>query len=794
MNVELLKEFTPDEVENALKQMAPLKSPGPDGMPPLFYQNYWSLSAFMADRLISDNIMVAFEMLHYMRSHSLGNTGYMALNLDMSKAYDRVEWLYMEKLMRKMGFAEAWVKLMMKSISTAIYSVLINGEPQGHITPTRGLRQGDPLSPYLFLMCTEGFHGLLKKAETMGDIRGVSICRNGPRLTHLLFANDSLIFCRAKESEREKLLEVLAKYEGASGQQINRDKTTLFFSKSTPQAMQNTIKTALGVPVVQHYEKYLGLPSFIRRRKKESFDNIKQRVWKRLQGWEGKLITQAGREILIKQIAQALPTYAMSCLKLPIGLCHDIEALVKKFFWGQRGENRKIHWTKWEELCKPKSQGGMGFKGLSRFNDALLAKQAWRLLHDKTSLFYRVFKAKYFPNCTIMEANNPGSASYVWKSIIKGREVIQKGAVWRIGDGRSVSIWGTRWLPTKYSLKIVTPCTGALVEAKVDVLIDTEHRAWKEDLLDANLLSFEAEMIKKIPLSHTDQVDTLTWPFTLTGDYSVKSRYTFLQQEYQNSQPGQSVLECLKPLWKSIWSLQVPSKVKNFIWRAAKNSLPTKANLVKRKIISEDLCEQCRNQKEDAVLALYLCPKLLDLWTKVELWNHSRLKQATSFIDLIGCVFANNRDPTLFSMVAWAFWNRRNNLRLGKPAVPVNELLAISKQCRLRGDYLQCRGAGHGLSLSEKTTLPFTAIEVEAMAARRALTLALETGFQPIILEGDSQTLISALENNTHSLSSFGHIMKDIQYLASSLARRAVSLTHMQVWMEDVPLDISHVL
>ena len=164
---------------------------------------------------------------------------------------------------------------------------------------------------------------------------GVSICQNGPRLIHLLFANGSLIFCKAKESECQKLLEVLATYESAPGQQINREKTTIFFSKSTSQAVQNTIKAALGVPVVQQYEKYLGLPSFIGRKKKE---NIKQRVWKKLQGWEGKLSSQAGRKILIKAVAQAFPTYAMSCFKLPNGLCHDIEALVRKIFWGQIGE------------------------------------------------------------------------------------------------------------------------------------------------------------------------------------------------------------------------------------------------------------------------------------------------------------------------------------------------------------------------------------------------------------------------------------------------------------------------
>lgn len=127
-------------------------------------------SAFMMDRLISDNIMVAFETLHYMRNHSTRNIGYMALKLDMSTAYDMVEWLYMEKLMKKMGFDDAWVKLIMGCISMATYSVLINREPHGNITPTKGLRQGDLLFLYLFLLCTEGFRGLLKMAEDVGDI------------------------------------------------------------------------------------------------------------------------------------------------------------------------------------------------------------------------------------------------------------------------------------------------------------------------------------------------------------------------------------------------------------------------------------------------------------------------------------------------------------------------------------------------------------------------------------------------------------------------------------------------
>ena len=183
-------------------------------------------------------------------------------------------------------------------------------------------------------MCTEGLHGLINKAATNGDIHGVSIYRNGPKRTHLLFADDSLIFCRATENECQTLLKILAKYERASSQQINRAKTTLFFSKSTNADIQDRIKDMLGVTVVQQYEKYLGLPSLVGRKKTESFTHIKQQIWKKLQGWESKLLSQAGRVILIKAVAQALPTYTMSCFKLPLTLCNEIEALIHKFFLG----------------------------------------------------------------------------------------------------------------------------------------------------------------------------------------------------------------------------------------------------------------------------------------------------------------------------------------------------------------------------------------------------------------------------------------------------------------------------
>ena len=196
--------------------------------------------------------------------------------------------------MRKMGFNKRWINLTMTCVKIVTYSVLVNGKSRGIIHPSRGIRQGDPLSPFLFLLCTKGLNGLIKNAELNGDIHGFSLYKRGPKLTHLLFVDDSLLFCRATMEECANVLKILEIYEGASNQKVNRDKTALFFSRSTLDDIKSSIKQTLGVQDILQYEKYLGLPSLVGKGKKSSFNYIKERVWSKLQGWEGKLLSSGG--------------------------------------------------------------------------------------------------------------------------------------------------------------------------------------------------------------------------------------------------------------------------------------------------------------------------------------------------------------------------------------------------------------------------------------------------------------------------------------------------------------------
>ena len=200
------------------------------------------------------------------------------------------------------------------------------------------------------------------------------------------------------------------------------------------------VKKLFGAQIIRQHEKYLGLPPMVGRGKKKDFNQIKDQVGRRIAGWKGKLLSMVGKEILIKAMAQATPTYTMSCFKIPDALCKELNSMVRNFWWGQKENERKMAWISWEKMCQRKAEGRLGFRDLKAFNLALLAKQGWRIIQNPNSLLHRVLKAKYFKSTSFLEAQVGNNPSYTWRSLMEAKSVVERGMRWNIGNGRSVDI------------------------------------------------------------------------------------------------------------------------------------------------------------------------------------------------------------------------------------------------------------------------------------------------------------------------------------------------------------------
>ncbi|KAL0311521.1 UNVERIFIED_CONTAM: putative ribonuclease H protein [Sesamum angustifolium] len=420
MATDLQRPFTEEEVSKALSCMSPLKSPGPDG-----------------------------------------RKQFLNLKLDISKAYDRVEWCFLERVL-------------------------------------------------------ESFSSLFRHAEANRVVSGVPICRGAPAISHLLFADDTMIFCPASQSTVQHVQEILASYKQASGQAINLQKSSVAFSRNTPPEVQRHLAEVLGIRLENKQEKYLGLPSMAFRSKRALFASLKDRIWKRIHGWHEKTLSQASKAILIQSVVQAIPSDAMSCFRLPKTLLKEFQSLAADFFWHDGDRRPQV-------------------------------------------------------------GNRP---SFTWRSIIAARELLKSGCRWRIGTGHSVDVWKDPWIPRPASFRIITPNVHNVQNMCVSNLISPITREWDVDTINALLWPVDREAILQIPLSTSGGPDLLIWHYSNNGLFSVRSAYHLALSSFLASNAGTSDgRPRYKKLWKSIWQAKVPSKAKLFIWRAIRNALPTAANL-----------------------------------------------------------------------------------------------------------------------------------------------------------------------------------------------------------------------
>lgn len=402
--------------------------------------------AFVSGRLISDNILIAHEMVHGLRTNCRVEKDFMAIKTDMSKAYDRVEWSFLVVLLEKIGFDRVWIRWVMGCVSSVSYSVLMNGNSHGFIRPERGIRQGDPLSPFLFIVCTEALVSCLNHSEASGSLHGIILAAAGPSVHNLLFADYSLLMCRANVEEAQEINRCFKLYGDASEQMINQLKSSIIFGAKVPEATKADVKAALGIGREGGDGSYLGLPECFSGSKRKLLSFLREKLHGRLKGWFSKSLSQGGKEILLKSIGLALPIYAMSCFKLPKDTCEKMTSATIEFWWSSGNNKNKIAWVAWQKLCKSKEVGGLGFHDLEKFNQALLGKQAWRILNNPESLLSQILKHRYHKSCSFLDSPMGTRPSYAWRSILHGRELFHKGLLRSVGNGKDTLVWRDNWL------------------------------------------------------------------------------------------------------------------------------------------------------------------------------------------------------------------------------------------------------------------------------------------------------------------------------------------------------------
>ncbi|XP_031120574.1 uncharacterized protein LOC116023707 [Ipomoea triloba] len=662
-NNSLLRPFEVEEVKVALSSMFPDKALGPDGMNPGFYQQFWdvvgsdvssfilhclntcsfpsglndtnvvfipkkkcpemvsdlrpialcnvvykimakmvanrmkpllgeiisdSQSAFIPNRLITDNILIAAEVGHFLNRKRCGAVGWGALKLDMAKAYDRMEWTFLRRMLIALGFAEAWVNLVMLCVTTVSYNFLVNGDIVG------------------------------QQAEARGSFHGCRVTRGAPPVSHLFFADDSLLFFKANAEEAGVIKQCLIEYEGMSGQAVNFHKSSICFSRNTSEVHREEVAVVLGVSQAPNFGKYLGLPSFIGREKRAVFSYIEDKIRQRIGSWNKKLISQGHEQVLVG-------------------------------FWNERG----IHWKAWDKLCIPKKYGGLGFKDLRAFNLAMLGKQAWRFLTRPQSLVARVYKARYFPKSSFVDAALGSNPSFCWRSIMAAHELVCAGVQRRIGNGRTTLIWGHPWLPDDPSPMVHTPMPAVLNGSVVSGLINPDSGTWDLSILHDIFTPNDIDRILTIPISPHHE-DSWFWLGDPKGCYTVKEGYRSVIGEVVST-PGTF------DSWLHLWKIKCPAKWKMFIWKALSNVLPTTTNLIIKRVEVDPSCPMCGILHEDVMHSLVLCD-----YSRL-VWNESSLHVPSVIdVDFIGwfqnaMTMLNKENMFVLVAVLYHIWKARNH-------------------------------------------------------------------------------------------------------------------------------------
>ncbi|KAI0522398.1 hypothetical protein KFK09_004777 [Dendrobium nobile] len=506
--------------------------------------------AFIKGRSLSEHVLIAQELFHKFRfSNSKG--GLMAIKLDMKQAYDSMAWNTLKQVLNYFGFPIGYSKLVMECVTDPIFIVHINGVGLDGIKGRSGFRQGCPLSPYLFILCSQ----LLTNAPT------------APRISHLLFADDILVFSMAKRENLLKIRKITFDYYKWTGQQVNFSKSAIIFSKKMERRRRMEFSKLMGFMEVKELN-YLGIKIALRRLVVTNFSVILEKAIAKLDIWGNKLISMPCRVVLIKTVVLALHIFYSSLSLVPMSILNKLDRLCRDFLWYKKNGNSGILYVAWKDVCIPENQGGLGILSATDSVEPLRAKLAWNFLKKPHSLLYKSLSIKY--GRSVWDVERRPNSSPSWKLILSGAKMLRHIVKWNIKDGTSINIMKDVWI-------------------MVEALTEGE---WIPDKLKCFFGDELVNVICNTKIHMGNNEDDLQ----LLKNYSGKTISAMVRD-------GNSYLEeenhSFVQHWKNIKKLNLIPRIAFFWCRLLKNAIPSCEFLMHRRLLDNNLCLRDYGMKED---------------------------------------------------------------------------------------------------------------------------------------------------------------------------------------------------
>ena len=636
-------------------------------------------NAFVRDRQILDGVLIANESLRWLKQNKISGA---LIKIDFQLAYDSINWDFLRKVMEKLGFGRKWISWIMECVSSASMSILLNGSPLRPFHMEKGLRQGDPLSPYLFILVSEALVCILKKAQDLNLIEPITIGKAKVSLKHLQFADDILLFAPKNPVCIINYFRILDIFALMSGLAINYNKSAFISWKRDDYLWVNEIANGVGCIHARPPFTYLGFPLGSNFSRYETWKPVIRKIENRLASWKLRLLSRAGRLMLIKSVLNSLPVYFMSLFQMPKTVAAKIVKLQRRFFWGgSSGESKCCPPVKWSDIELPREMGGLGVGNILHKNLILLFKWWWRFSETDNTLWKRIiqsvhdisghkasmdtFRTVRTGTWSTLVGNDPDT--------VKVRTIIEEGMVLRVGDGSSIRFWHDKWCEAGI-LKCTFPRFFALSlqrNAQINQMGEWTENSWVWNLQWRRpLYDWEIEdvrILQHIVQQHGPKWDTqdgVLWQRTEVASYPTKC----INAKF-NETMCSSLSNVIAPI---IWKNFIPPRAKLTVWLANMEKLKTGDFLVEKGIVSPQnaWCPFCRNELESNSHIIFACRFAWSTWMEVLKWwgisapLHMRFsKFSIQWLGLLNGRRHRHIWALILACVTWSLWFERNQIK-----------------------------------------------------------------------------------------------------------------------------------